>query len=325
MRLFGDVRPSFLAWALAAGLSSLAAAAVADPPPPSASPTPVDGVIQALGVSPSRLGANADQLTVLPTGAPGPVTLTVDRPADKQALDLGARPGDRVWLTVDDPLSPQHVVQITRLARPVPVLQRTIALVAAFAVIAAFASLATAGRPWRFLVGNDNRMSNSQTQMALWFGVVAMVYGATLILRAWFLGWEFMGGIAMTTNVLAMTGLSGLSFGAAKVVAVQKDANAAAAPAVDGAPAPPGVAPRPRIADLVLNDYGAADLGDFQMILISSVATLIFAAASWEFLTMIDIVRATTLPDVDTALLGSFGVGQGAYLIKKAALPNGVG
>ena len=68
-----------------------------------------------------------------------------------------------------------------------------------------------------------------------------------------------------------------------------------------------------------------ADLGDFQMILISSVATLIFAAASWEFLTMVDIVRATTLPDVDTALLGSFGIGQGAYLIKKAALPNGVG
>ncbi|KRA62036.1 hypothetical protein ASD89_23365 [Caulobacter sp. Root656] len=327
MRRFGEVRRSVLAGALALGLTSLAATAVADAPPPSASPSmspsPVDGVIQAIGISPARLGANADQLTFLPAGAPGPVTLTVDRPADKQALDLGARPGDRIWLTVDDPLNPRHVVQITRLARPVPALQRTIALATAFAVIAAFASLATAGRPWRFLVGNDNRMSNSQTQMALWFGVVAMVYGATLILRAWFLGWEFMGGIAMTANVLAMTGLSGLSFGAAKVVAVQKDANAAATPGA--APAPPDPAPRPRIADLVLNDYGAADLGDFQMILISSLATLIFAAASWEFLTMVDIVRATTLPDVDTALLGGFGVGQGAYLIKKAALPNGVG
>jgi hypothetical protein len=193
-------------------------------------------------------------------------------------------------------------------------------------VIAAFASLATAGRPWRFLVGNDNRMSNSQTQMVLWFGVVAMVYGATLILRAWFLGWEFMGGISMTTNVLAMTGLSGLSFGAAKVVAVQKAANAARRPRPrrrrPRSPADP--APRPRVADLVLNDFGAADLGDFQMILISGVATVIFAAASWEFLTLVDIVK-TTLPDVDTALLGSFGIGQGAYLIKKAALPAGWG
>jgi hypothetical protein len=155
----------------------------------------------------------------------------------------------------------------------------------------------------------------------LWFGVVAMVYGATLILRAWFLGWEFMGGISMTTNVLAMTGLSGLSFGAAKVVAVQKAASAAAT----GASTAAASAPRPSVRDLVLNDFGAADLGDFQMILISSVATVIFAAASWEFLTLVDIVRTTTLPDVDTALLGSFGIGQGAYLIKKAALPAGVG
>lgn len=330
MRCLGDLRGAALACGLALGLiglGGLAATAAADtPPPPSATPTPADGVIRAIGVSPSKLGANADQLTILPTGAPGPVVLTVDRPADKQALELGARPGDRIWLTVDDPLNPQRVVQITRLARPVPALQRTIALASALAVIAAFASLATAGRPWRFLVGNDNRVSNSQTQMALWFGVVAMVYGATLILRAWFLGWEFMGGISMTTNVLAMTGLSGLSFGAAKVVAVQKDANAAAAAPGGGvAPAPVDPAPRPRIADLVLNDFGVADLGDFQMILISSVATVIFAAASWEFLTLVDIVRTTTLPDIDTALLGSFGVGQGAYLIKKAALPDGVG
>jgi hypothetical protein len=324
----GHLRGAALACGLALALmelGGLTATAAADTPPPVTTPTPADGLIQAIGISPSKLGANADQLIFLPTGAPGPVVLTVDRPADKQALDLGARPGDRIWLTVDDPLNPQRVVQITRVARPVPALQRTIALAAALAVIAAFASLATAGRPWRFLVGNDNRMSNSQTQMALWFGVVAMVYGATLILRAWFLGWEFMGGISMTTNVLAMTGLSGLSFGAAKVVAVQKDANAAAAAPGVAAPAPADPAPRPRVADLVLNDFGAADLGDFQMILISGVATLIFAAASWEFLTLVDIIRTTTLPDVDTALLGSFGVGQGAYLLKKAALPNGVG
>lgn len=328
MRWLGDLRGAALVCGLALGLVGLAATAAADTPPASATPTPADGVIQAIGVSPSKLGANADQLTLLPTGAAGPVVLTVDRPADKQALELGARPGDRIWLTVDDPVNPQRVVQITRLARPVPALQRMIALASALAVIVAFASLATAGRPWRFLVGNDNRVSNSQTQMALWFGVVAMVYGAALILRAWFLGWEFMGGISMTANVLAMTGLSGLSFGAAKVVAVQKDANAAAAAAAAPgvvAPAPVDPAPRPRIVDLALNDFGVADLGDFQMILISSVATVIFAAASWEFLTLVDIVKTTTLPDIDTALLGSFGVGQGAYLIKKAALPKGVG
>ena len=318
MRPFGTVHRLALACALALGLSA-GASARADTPPASATPATADGVIQAIGVEPSKLGANSNQLTVLPDGAAGPVILTVDRPADKQALDLGARPGDRVWLTVDDPLDPQHVVQITRIARPVPTPQRIIALVGAFAVIAALAALATSGKPWRFLVGDDNRLSNSQTQLVAWFGVVAVVYGATLILRAWFLGWDFMGGISMTTNVLAMTGLSGLSFGAAKMVAVQKGPTA---PAPTDAPAAPV---RPKFTDLFLNDYGDADLGDFQMILISLAAAIIFACASWQFLTLLDIVKTTTLPDIDTALLGSFGVGQGAYLIKKAALPAGVG
>jgi hypothetical protein len=328
MRPIGNPRGLALACALVLGLG-LPLSAAADTPPPSATPATADGVIQAIGVEPSKLGANSDRLIFLPTDAAASVALTVDRLADKKALDLGARPGDRIWLTVDDPLNPQHVVQITRVARPVPALQRLIALGAAFAVIAVVAALATGGRPWRFAVGDDNRMSNSQTQLVLWFGVVAMVYGATLILRAWFLGWEFMGGISMTTNVLAMTGLSGLSFGAAKVVAVQKASSAAAAAATGvapaSAPAPAGPAPRPRVTDLVCDDFGAADLGDFQMILISGVATVIFACASWEFLTLVDIVKTTQLPDVDTALLGSFGIGQGAYLIKKAALPAGAG
>jgi len=318
MRPFGTAYRLALACALALGLS-IGASARADTPPASATPATADGVIQAIGVEPSKLGANSNQLTVLPDGASGPVVLTVGRPADKQALDLGARPGDRVWLTVDDPLDPQHVVQITRIARPVPAPQRIIALVGAFAVIAALAALATSGKPWRFLVGDDNRLSNSQTQLVAWFGVVTVVYGATLILRAWFLGWDFMGGISMTTNVLAMTGLSGLSFGAAKMVAVQKGPTI---PAPTDAPAAPV---RPRFTDLFLNDYGDADLGDFQMILISLAAAIIFACASWQFLTLLDIVKTTTLPDIDTALLGSFGVGQGAYLIKKAALPAGVG
>jgi len=327
MRAFVNLRAVAMACGLALGLA-LTGSALADTPP-SVTPATADGVIQVIGVEPSKLGANSDQVTILPTGAAEPVALTVKRLADKQTLDLGARPGDRIWLTVDDPLNPRSVVQIIRVARPVPTLQRLIALGGAFVVIAAVAVLATAGKPWRFAVGNDNRMSNSQTQLVLWFGVVAMVYGATLILRAWFLGWEFMGGISMTTNVLAMTGLSGLSFGAAKVVAVQKASSAAAAAAAGvvsaSTPAPADPASQPRVADLVQNDKGDADLGDFQMILISGVATVIFACASWEFLTLVDIVKTTTLPDVDTALLGSFGIGQGAYPIKKAALPAGMG
>jgi hypothetical protein len=42
---------------------------------------------------------------------------------------------------------------------------------------------------------------------------------------------------------------------------------------------------------------------------------------------MIDVTMAgkVALPDVDTALLPGFGIGQGAYLVKKAATPLGKG
>jgi hypothetical protein len=66
------------------------------------------------------------------------------------------------------------------------------------------------------------------------------------------------------------------------------------------------------------------------MILISFAAVAIFAWTSFYFLGSLDIVnglvaKTTTLPDVDSALLGAFGLGQGAYLVKKAALPSGQG
>ena len=37
------------------------------------------------------------------------------------------------------------------------------------------------------------------------------------------------------------------------------------------------------------------------------------------------LATQVTLPDVDTTLLASFGIGHGAYLIKKAALKPGEG
>jgi hypothetical protein len=48
-------------------------------------------------------------------------------------------------------------------------------------------------------------------------------------------------------------------------------------------------------------------------------------AASFHFLGKLALASPITLPDVDTALLATFGIGQGAYLFKKAALPLGQG
>jgi hypothetical protein len=68
-----------------------------------------------------------------------------------------------------------------------------------------------------------------------------------------------------------------------------------------------------------LNDRGTADLDDFEMILIALAAAAIFLLTRTLFETQV------TLTDVDTTMLSGFGLGQGTYLIKKAALKAGEG
>jgi len=77
--------------------------------------------------------------------------------------------------------------------------------------------------------------------------------------------------------------------------------------------------------DLVTNDSGQADFGDFQMILITAAAVVIFLLSACYFLGMLSFETNVTLPDIDTTLLSTFGLGQGAYLLKKAALKLGDG
>ncbi|HUZ34123.1 MAG TPA: hypothetical protein VMV19_18755 [Xanthobacteraceae bacterium] len=203
-------------------------------------------------------------------------------------------------------------------ANPISAGTRILALGTSLIVLILIATAVTKGRPMRFLIGVDNRYSNSQCQLALWFGAVATVYLATVLLRWRYLGSGFIGGVGITQNLLAMTGLSAFSFGGAKVITAQKVANA---------PMPKPVAGSPNLlTDLIQNDFGNADLGDFQMILVTIAAVVIFVTTSFYFIGTADFAKAvTTLPDIDTTLLSGFGVGQGAYLIKKAALKPGEG
>jgi hypothetical protein len=61
------------------------------------------------------------------------------------------------------------------------------------------------------------------------------------------------------------------------------------------------------------------------MILISLLASVLFLISCVHFLGMLALEPIITLPDVDSSLLAGFGVGQGAYLVKKAALKVGEG
>jgi hypothetical protein len=295
-----------------AAIAGLSLAAPGD----AAARAPVPGLLQGAVVSATD---HDTRLTVTPAGQTGGVTLSVARADDQAKVRLMAVK-DQVKLNVDDLASPTQVTSVAQISRPLGTGPVLLALFAALLALLA-ASLAVTGyRPQAFVIGVDNRYSNSQCQLTLWFGTLATVYAATVILRFLWLGPDFIGGVGVTGNVMALTGLSALSFGGAKVITTQKadDPKQAAAAPVDAA--------KPDLLhDLVQDASGRADLGDFQMILITLTAVAIFGLASFHFLTTLPVETATTLPDVDTTLLSGFGLGQGAYLLKKAASPLGKG
>jgi hypothetical protein len=275
-------------------------------------------------------GAIAGQLTSVGAGGasinvdlPSPLTardLMVTDPSAKATL-VKAQAGDIVVLDVDSTVNPQTVTKLERLSRPVPHGARLVGLALALILLVLLASLATRFKPLGFLIGVDNRYSNSQCQLALWFGTIATVYVAAVWLRIIYLGWDFIGGIGLTENLIALTGLSAFTFGGAKVITAQKVDTAAQA---GQANAKPQGSPN-LLTDLVQNDFGKADLGDFQMILIALAAVVIFILSAYHFLGALELASPVTLPDVDSTLLSAFGLGQGAYLIKKAASKLGEG
>lgn len=196
------------------------------------------------------------------------------------------------------------------------VMARIRAFAGSVLIVILAASVFSGGRPLAFLVGEDNRYSNSKCQLALWFGAAMTVYLATLWLRLETAGPAFMHGIEVPTNVLLLSGASAFTLGAAKVLTVQKLTDGLAAdPEHD--PKPP--ADRPRLDDLVRNDRNGLDLGDLQMILITVVAVAVFLADAFFQSAVILQAATVTLPDVDTSLLAAFGISQAAYLGKKGA------
>jgi hypothetical protein len=73
------------------------------------------------------------------------------------------------------------------------------------------------------------------------------------------------------------------------------------------------------LQDLLKNDQGVFDFGDFQMVVVTILAVCTYLLGVYHYLAVIDLTAAASLPDVDTTILATFGLGQGAYLAKKAA------
>jgi hypothetical protein len=181
--------------------------------------------------------------------------------------------------------------------------------------------------PSKIIIGQDNRYSNSKFQIALWFFVLISTYIAALWLRVRWAGWDFLGGIDIPKNLLLLSGLSALTFGGAKGITTGKQAAAAAAP-----PGTPGVARKTKgtpnfFSDLTHDDGDPTanppvpprfDFGDFQMLVVTLIAVVTYAALIFNSFGAVEYVKSMNLPDVDTTILALFGLGQGAYLTKKA-------
>lgn len=229
--------------------------------------------------------------------------------------------GDHVHI-VSDPLNGLVARQLDVAGQQVSVRARLIAMALAFGLLLFAAALFSHWKPAQFLVGIDNRYSNSQCQLGIWFVAALTIYLATFGLRLWIGGLDFLGGIAIPQNVLVLTGLSALTFGGARLITTQKVAGTS--PNDIGAPKQPAMKPH-LIADLMQNDDGKPDIGDFQMIFLSALAVIIYVWSGFHFMSHIELRTTVTLPDVDTTLLSTYGIGQGAYLVKKVASDPGAG
>ena len=125
-----------------------------------------------------------------------------------------------------------------------------------------------------------------------------------------------------------MSGISALTYGAAKAITEQKVESAAQAPAPAAAAASPTKSQAAQSqwwTDLFRNDEREFDLGDTQMFFFILLAVAMFLLNSFHSLGWLEYAKNITLPDVDTTLLSSIGLSQGAYLAKKAASALGKG
>ena len=75
---------------------------------------------------------------------------------------------------------------------------------------------------------------------------------------------------------------------------------------------------QPDPTKIVCDGKDSKDFGDFQMLVVTLVAVVMYVMLVFHFLESVEFLKKATLPDVDSTILAGFGLGQGAYLAKKA-------
>lgn len=238
-----------------------------------------------------------------------------------QPLVSAMRPGDGIKATyirdrgVNAAEGMNSIKSLEWQSKPVGRATRWWSLIGAMITLYILAYIFTRGRPSDLYLGTDNRYSSSKFQTVLWFGLVISAYIAIVSHRILAAGWSYVGGVDIPPNLLILSGISVLTFTAAKAITSGKVEKAV----TEGRTEVKASADAPQATDLICDDFQRTDLGDFQMVAITVLAVIIYAISAVEFMEQIEFRRAVTMPDVDATLLSIFGLGQAAYLGKKAA------
>lgn len=91
--------------------------------------------------------------------------------------------GRALEVTVNDVNEPTTITKVGNVSLYIRGEARLTALMISFVVLLLAALGVTEGNPLKFLIGVDERYSNSQTQIVLWFGALATVYLAKKVHR----------------------------------------------------------------------------------------------------------------------------------------------
>ena len=247
-----------------------------------------------------------------------PVRLSVDKELQARLKNLKPddvllQKGNVLVLEVAEEKGEKVLKELSIKAAPVSLERRFRIFGASLLVLVVLSMVFVGWKPNNLLVGEDNRYSNSKFQVTIWFFVLIASYLSVFWLRLVEGGGPFIGGINIPQNLLLLSWISALTLGAAKGITTAKNQAAPAAEQKTRADAPKF------LRDLSCNDNGGADIGDFQMVIVTLVAVVTYIIVVMNFLATVELFKVAALPDVDTTILATFGLGQGAYLTKKYA------
>lgn len=288
-----------------------------------------------VAVASNQMSVDVMGASCAPNGVPGHV-LIQDPSLQTEAKQLHA--GDVITLVVSSKPSSEVMKVFSLDVASLPMRTVGLALLVSALVCFLFYYFLAGLHPLRLAIGEDGRYSNSKFQIALWFGVLITTYIATVLLRRWYLGPDFCGGVNIPPHLLLISGMSAFTFAAAKGITTSKANQAHDKGIAD--PKNSAHAHANFLRDLTHNDmatqvlpHAAADpavaapiagapqldLGDFQMTVVTLLAVAVYFCVLLHFLCTIARASVVTIPDVDTTILAAFGLGHGAYLAKKAA------